>query len=76
MLGQETIINSNKTFNPGMLGNVLSNLWLIQMPRNTTTDYMTDMFLETPLQFDTMSFAYTHVNGKIECTRKLAVNTI
>ena len=71
MLGQETILNSNKTFNPGMLGNVHSNVWLIQMPRNTTAEYMTDMFLETPLQFDTMSFAYTHINGNIECTRKI-----
>lgn len=54
-----------------MLGNVHSNVWLIQMPRNTTAEYMTDMFLETPLQFDSMSFAYTYVNGKIECTRKI-----
>ena len=64
MLSQESVMNSNKSFNQGMLGNVHSNLWLIQMPKNATKEYMEDMFLETPLQFDTMAFAFTLINGE------------
>lgn len=70
MLSQESIMNSNKTFNQGMLGNVHSNLWLIQMPKNATKEYMEDMFLETPLQFDTMTFAFTLINGENKITIK------
>ena len=53
-----------------MLGNVHSNLWLIQMPKNATKEYMEDMFLETPLQFDTMTFAFTLINGENKITIK------
>ena len=53
-----------------MLGNVHSNLWLIQMPKNATKEYMEDMFLETPLQFDTMAFAFTLINGENKITTK------
>ena len=63
-------MNSNKSFNQGMLGNVHSNLWLIQMPKNATKEYMEDMFLETPLQFDTMAFAFTLINGENKITSK------
>ena len=70
MLSQESVMNSNKSFNQGMLGNVHSNLWLIQMPKNATKEYMEDMFLETPLQFDTMTFAFTLINGENKITSK------
>ena len=70
MLSQESVMNSNKSFNQGMLGNVHSNLWLIQMPKNATKEYMEDMFLETPLQFDTMAFAFTLINGENKITSK------
>lgn len=70
MLSQESVMNSNKSFNQGMLGNVHSNLWLIQMPKNATKEYMEDMFLETPLQFDTMAFAFTLINGENKITTK------
>ena len=70
MLSQESVMNSNKSFNQGMLGNVHSNLWLIQMPKNATKEYMEDMFLETPLQFDTMTFAFTLINGENKITIK------
>ena len=52
-------MNLNKTYIPEIRGNILPNIWLIQMPNNVTKFDMTKLFLATPLQFDTMAFGFT-----------------
>ena len=44
-------------------GNIASNYWLIQMPNNLSKNGIRNLLNDTPLRYDSMSFAFTINTG-------------